>query len=157
MILEQVVGQSPRGTKPVPAVQDTDSQVTEPEVVVLDKVLTSTSLPRSTLTPAVTQLSNFIQGSNTGLEFPGTCAGINLCPSLLVSYASELGAQVPIATCEKIWSNEFVDLSKLLYCDPSDSPYQKQLYVNLLDCEITIKQKQKEKRLQTYLSGRMHF
>ena len=42
------------GAKPVPAVQDGGSTVTEPEVVV-DKVLTGTSLPSSTLTPAVTQ------------------------------------------------------------------------------------------------------
>ena len=127
------------------AVQDGSSTVTEP--VVVDKVLTSTSLPSSTITPAVTQPGNFM-GIDTGSEFPGTGTGINLSPNPLISVASELGAQVPIATCEKIWSNEYVDLSKLLYCDPSDSAQnQQQLYVDPLDGEIKIKQKQKERKI----------
>ena len=44
-------------------------------------------------------------------------------------------------------SNEFVDLNKLLFSDPSDSPNQQQFYVDPLDGEIKIKQKQKEKKI----------
>ena len=80
VLLWSVAGQKSKrvktGTKPVPAVQNTGSPVTEPEAVVMDKVLTSTALPSSTLTPAVLQPGNFIQGINTELEFPGTGEGI---------------------------------------------------------------------------------
>ena len=81
----------------------------------MDKVLTSTSLSSSTLTPAVTQPGNFIQGINTRLEFPGTGAGINISQNPLVSVASELGAQVPIATCENK-STESTDTRWRGYC-----------------------------------------
>ena len=37
----------------------------------------------------------------------------------LVSINSNLGANIPLSTREKIWNNEYIDLAKLLYLDPA--------------------------------------
>ena len=43
--------------------------------------------------------------------------GIHVNP--LVSITSNLGANIPLSTQEKIWNNEYIDLAKLLYLDPA--------------------------------------
>ena len=62
----------------------------------------------------------------------------------LVSITSNLGANIPLSTREKIWNNEYIDLAKLLYLD-SAAEIQKLLVIE--NGEIKRKNKSKDRKI----------
>lgn len=64
--------------------------------------------------------------------------------SSLVSVANDLGANILLSTKEKIWSNDYIDLAKLLHTDPS---VENQHQLVFEDGQIKVKPKSKEKNI----------
>lgn len=77
-------------------------------------------------------------------EQPGTFVLEENATNSLVSVANDLGANILLSTKEKIWSNDYIDLAKLLHTDPS---VEKQHQLVFEDGQIKVKPNSKEKKI----------
>lgn len=80
----------------------------------------------------------------TVAEQPGTSVLEENATNSLVSVANDSGANILLSTKEKLWSNDYIDLAKLLHTDPSVEKHHQLVFE---DGQIKVKPKSKEKKI----------
>ena len=94
------------------------------------------------LPDAQPQLQDVFSPMSTPTQNVAYQPGMHVNP--LVSITSNLGANIPLSTQEKIWNNEYIDLAKLLYLDPAADIQQLLVFE---DGEIKLKNKSKDRKI----------